>query len=476
MFNCDVKKKLKENKTFLINILISLIILLIILFAFYPGIVTIDGEYQWSEVQNGIITNSHPFFSTYFMYLLSKIHNSVTIVILYQIILISIVWGYLCKSIICSKKQEYIKYCYTILICLFPLIAIYSITLWKDIIYTIYLFCIGIMMFNWSRCNYVFSKLQYVILGVLCTLVFTYRHNGIIVSIMILLLILALSINKYNKRIINKSNLRIVFIIFISFIISLITILIPKNIILNNSQKKNKSVSISTIDSYMLWMFGAHITDDNITDKNDLDFLNNIIPIDEWKKSYSPYLVNNTTLSRNLNIKYIVDNEQKFQNLFIKYSIKYPNTIIRHYLKSDGLLINPVSMMKGYVYVYSFRELKYLPEYAQLRSKIPILKNNYIKVVNLTLNKPFIIFYQPAFILYVTIILTIILSIKVYGKKIWLFIAPMLFNTVSLLPINLAQDLRYVYINYLTFFGILLMFIINYKKIFTSKKKNLKKA
>ena len=78
-------------------------------------------------------------------------------------------------------------------------------------------------------------------------------------------------------------------------------------------------------------------------------------------------------------------------------------------------------------------------------------------------------FYEPAFILYLSLILTIILSKRVYGKKIWLFTLPMILNIISLLPINLAQDLRYVYINYLTFYGISLIFFINIKSIFHRK-------
>ena len=154
----------------------------------------------------------------------------------------------------------------------------------------------------------------------------------------------------------------------------------------------------------------------------------------------------------------------------LKYLMKNPNTIIKHYLKSDALLFNPVSSINGYVYTYSFGELKYLPKYTKINTKIPVLKNMYDKYINLSLHKLFIIFYEPAFILYLSLIITITLSKKVYGKKIWLFITPMLMNTISLIPINLAQDLRYVYINYLTFFGLLLMFILNYSKILKKKR------
>ena len=244
-----------------------------------------------------------------------------------------------------------------------------------------------------------------------------------------------------------------------------------KKITKNNGDKNKNEISLSTIDSYMLWMMGAHIIDDNIKDTKDLQFINNIIPINEWKQVYNPYLINNTTLAENLDKNYIVKNNSKFKKLFIKYTKKHPLTIVKHYLKSDGMLINPVSMMKGYVYVFDFSEWDN-PKgfYQKTISKIPFIQRKYTTLINITLKKPFIIFYQPAFVLYSTIILTFILSLRVCGKKIWLFISPMLFNTLSLLPINLAQDLRYVYINYLTLFGVLLIFAINYKNVFCKRE------
>ena len=48
------------------------------------------------------------------------------------------------------------------------------------------------------------------------------------------------------------------------------------------------------------------------------------------------------------------------------------------------------------------------------------------------------------------------------NKKYWLLLTPCLFNTISLAPINLAQDLRYVYINYLTLLVVGLIFIVEY--------------
>ena len=465
------------NKTHIKIFFIIFIILFIILLGFYPGIIPYDGNNQWQQVQSGIITDAHPFFSTFFMLILSKIWNSATIVIIYQIVLFAIAWSYLCKKIVVKdKKQVILVYIVSIVITLIPLTCFYEITLWKDIIYTSYLFLCAIMLYDWGNNNYSFSIKKYSVFGLMLAMVFSYRHNGIIVAILLLFIFYMLCIRKYRKKIIDKCNLKKCFSVLISFVIILTIISIPKKIILDDSSKKLKndptySESYSTIDGYMLWMMGAHLNDNNIKNKSDIEFLNKIIPINDWKEAYNPYLINTTHEISSMNRDFIKKNNKKFENIFIKYSKKYPLTILKHYTKSDALLFNPISSIKGYVYVFPFPEMWALPKYTVFRPIIPGIKWFFMKLSDFTFIKPFIIFYEPAFILYLSLIITIILSKKVYGKKIWLFILPMILNIVSLTPINLAQDLRYVYINYLTFYGLVLMIIINYKKIFSKTKK-----
>lgn len=464
------------RKHYIIISAISFLILFIVLLGFYPGLVSYDGNNQWQQVQSGIITNAHPFFSTYFMFILSKIWNNITIVVIYQIILMSISWGYLCKSLgKVNKKQIIFMYIFSIITMLTPLICIYSITVWKDTIYTLYLFLCSIMLFDWGNNEYSFTIPKYCLLGFMIAMVFSYRHNGIIVAILLLLIVYVLCIRKLRKKIISKDNFKKSFCILCTFIVIIFIISIPKKIVLDASNKKinsqiNDDVSYSTLDSYMLWMMGAHLKENNIKNISDKEFLNKIIPIKTWKKVYNPHLINDTGLASDFDKKYLVKNSSKFENIFIKYSVKYPLTIFNHYLKADALLIDPLASFHGYVYIYCFSGLSYLPDYTNIRPKISVVNNVYNKLIGYSLKKPFIMFYQPAFILYLSLFITFILAKRVYGKRIWLFSLPMILNIVSLLPINLAQDLRYVYINYLTFFGLLLMLIINCKKVFRRNK------
>ena len=471
----------KLNKNYIKIFLIIFVLLIIILLGFYPGIVPYDGNNQWQQVKSGIITDAHPFFSTFFMLILSKIWNSVTTIIIYQVILFAFAWSYLCKKVkLEDKKQVIFMYIVTIVITLLPLTCLYEITLWKDIIYTSYLFICAIMLYDWCNNKYEFSIKKYCLLGLVLAMIFSYRHNGIIVVVLFLMIFYFICIRFYRKKKINKKNFKKCFSVLISFIIILTIISIPKSIILKDSMKKLKkdpsySESYSTIDGYMLWMMGAHLNDNNVKNKKDKEFLNKIIPINDWKEAYNPYLINNTHNAVTMDRDFIKKNNKKFENIFIKYSKNYPLTILKHYTKSDALLFNPVSSLKGYVYVFPFPEMWALPKYTVFRPIIPGVKWLIIKISDFSLKKPFIIFYEPAFILYLSLIIAFILSKKVYGKKIWLFLLPMILNIISLTPINLAQDLRYVYINYLTFYGLLLMLMVNYKKIFIKSKKKKSK-
>lgn len=446
----------QKNKVFLLNSLISFCILLLLFLAYYPGIITYDGAYQWSQVQSKVINNAHPFFSTYFMYILSKLYNSTDIIILFQITLFSTMWGYLCQLLKCSEKSNYLKVIFTIIISILPIISVYSITLWKDVLYSYYLFGISVLIFKGFIKEY--KIFDYILLGILLSMVFSYRHNGMIVAILLLIIIIKWVIKSENKRL----KIRNCIITMLTFIFILGIISVPKSIYLKRLPKNN-DISLSTIETYALWDFGAYILNEKTLTANEKKFLNNIIPLKKWKKIYDPYIVNSTATEDTLDKKYLKKNNTKFLNIFVRNVKKNPIILIRHYLKADGLIINPLSMKDGYLYIFDFSEWGPVGFDAKIDSKLPIFKNLYNIVINVTFIKPFNYLYQPALWLYISIILCFVLT-KIYGKKIWLFITPMLCNSISLLPINLAQDLRYVYINFPTAFAIILLFMLSYKK------------
>lgn len=457
-----IKRNKKEITLFTLLTLITSFIFL----CYYPGILTYDSNVQWNEVITGNLTNSHPFLSTYFMYLLSKIHETTTIVILYQIFLSALTITRIYKITREKNTNHYIEIISCIIIALIPIISIYTITLWKDIIYSYYLINYGIYLYEWDKSKYNFKNYKYIIMALLLFLVFNYRLNGMIVATLLLILTFIIMIRKkINKKVISKY--------IIAFLIFNLILMIPKNYYLSKVEKDN-SVSIGTLNSYMIWIYGGYLNSNVEMEKDEKDFLNKIADTKNWGNIYSGYLINHTNMM-DINKEYLLENNKKFRKYFLKTTIDNPLEFIKHYLRADSLLIAPIT--HGYIYSYDFSDWG---EESNFDSKTtPVIKgfnNIYDKIINFTLNCKYInILHNPANILYLSIILVVVLNIIDKTKKYTLVILPMLFNTISLLPINIAQDLRYVYINYLTLVFIIILILnkipIIIKKIRKKEKK-----
>ena len=419
------------------------------LLCYYPGIITYDGNVQWMEVISGNITNSHPFISTYFMYLLSFIYKSPTIVIIFQMLVASLTLTKICSMV--RLKNRVIKYiCYFFIIAQ-PIISIYTITLWKDVLYSYYLLNSGLLIYEWSRVNFNKDFKKKYLLAILLALAFSYRVNGMIAVVLLLLtLIIIMKVKKVNwKNIV---------VVPLTFIIVLGIFTIPKHYYLSKVSEGTQA-SRGVLDNYMIWITGTYLREGNIA-KEDKEFLNNIANLESWRIAYNPYLINNSN-EMSIDVDFLNDNREKFRKLFVKMTKDNPILFIVHYIKADSLLISPITL--GYVYTYDFSVWDRIDTFDnKINPIIPGVHKYYDFYINITTKGPIIkYFYNPANAMYISIMITIYLVIKSKDKKYLLFVLPMLYNTVSLLPINIAQDLRYVYINYLTLLCVLVLLINN---------------
>lgn len=440
-----MKEKLKKILVFLIPI----IILSTILFAFFPGIMSYDSENQWNQVQSGQINNAHPFLTTYVMYLLSKIWNNPTVVALFQIIVFSLMWGAI--SLYIFKKNYKKSYIYNIILCFIPIIFIYAITLWKDILYSYFLLILSFMLLKGVDKKYDYNIVESLLIGFFLALTMLYRHNGIIVGIL-LLIVFIYKLFKF------KVKFKKIFVLFLATISSFLILNLPKQLFLYEEPVQNNQASLSTADSYVIFVLSTFYNNNSITDKKDLEIMHNIVEEKIWKEYYNPSLINIIVSRPEIDRNYFAENKKIIYNLLIKYSIKKPHILIKHYLMADALLYNPYPLSEVYVFPYS----EWYPTYGFYgitESKIPFLQKTLTFITKITFKLRHIL-YRPIYPLALSILLLFDLyKKKKIKKESFIIITPMIFNTVSLMPINVAQDLRYVYINFLTFFFVLLLYI-----------------
>lgn len=455
----DVKKYIQSSSIFII----MMFFLTITLLSFWSGIFTIDSDVQWWQVEKNNITNNHPFFSTFFWWLLARIWYNPTVLLIFQMILLSAIWTFICYSL---KNQKNFKktVIYTIFICFIPIIFFYSITAWKDIIYSYMLLFISIMIYNGIKKGFNYSYWNLFAIDFALAFVWSYRYNGVITSTLILLtLVIVLGKHKINiKKIIS----------FIAmFILILGVFKIPEKIMCHPQINQSGN-------DIAIYILASLVKEDKIDNEEDKNIINQIYPIDKLKEEYDPYVINPISVSKYYNRDIGQKYSKDIIRILVKYTIKHPITIIRHYLKVDNLLIG-LSFGDGYVYIYQFDywETKYSGNFDGMVQ--PIFKQGYdfyLKLINMTTSSIILRkFYLPAYALYGSIILIILYARRIKEKRLLLILIPMIFNTISLLPINIAQDLRYVYINYLTLIMLVIpLFIFRYPRIVEVKSDNKK--
>lgn len=227
-----------------------------------------------------------------------------------------------------------------------------------------------------------------------------------------------------------------------------------------------------------LFIIASLVKEEKIDNIEDLNIINEVYAIDKLKEEYYPYVINSMSFSKYYNRENAQIYSKDIIRILVKYTFKHPFTVIKHYLKADNLLIG-LRYGDGYVYIYQFDywETKYSGNFDGMVQ--PIFKKGYdlySKIINLTTgNITLRKFYLPAYSLYGSIVLMIIYAKRTKDKRLLLVLIPMIFNTFSLLPINIAQDLRYVYINYLTLIMLIIpLFVFRYPQEIEIKTKRKK--
>lgn len=465
-----MKNKLKvREKDKLINsaiiFAIMFILLLIALLSFFPGIMSVDGNNQWNQVVSNNIIKNHPFFSTFVWWVLSKIWFSPASLMVFQILLLSIIWTEICNTL--GQETKLLKkIIYTILMCLVPIIFMYAITAWKDIIYSYMLLTLALMFYIGIKKNFEYSYKDIFIISLSLVLIASYRYNGIIVTGISLIIFLMIFLKKkYGwKKILCSLGI---------FLIIFTTCKIPEKI-----KYHPTSETTGATNDIALFILSSVIVEDKIEDKNDLEIINKVYPIEQLKKEYNPYCINSMAFSESYNRENAGIYAKDIMSMLVKYAIKHPITIAKGYLKSDNILIglsfgDKDGKGQGYVYIYEFSkwDTKYTGNFDEIvNPKFKAGYDFYLNLVNFSTSGTIIRkFYLPAVPLYLSIILMVIYTRKNKDNRYYLVLMPMILNTFSLLPINIAQDLRYAYINYLT----LLLMVI--PMILFDRKKKMRK-
>lgn len=124
----------------LIIFIVPTLIFSLYLFVFSPGVLTVASYSQIHQIVTGQFTNAHPIFHTLFEIACLKLFKSPFFIGLVQILIFSVLWMIICKyhrnDLANSSNEFVIQFVITLIICLIPINAVYSITLSSNILFS----------------------------------------------------------------------------------------------------------------------------------------------------------------------------------------------------------------------------------------------------------------------------------------------------------------------------------------------------
>ncbi len=439
----------KSRKIEVIDVIILLItlgIFMLSLLSFYPGIMTNDSVDQWNQISNNAYTSWHPIFHTLFEKLITIFWKSPAAIAIFQ----SAIFAFLLTIIAKISRNGYGKRVWLnicqlliiICICFIPVNLIYPITLWKDVMYTFSLLALFYYIFLGIKNNFEYKKKDLIVIAIILACISSFRLNGIVVTALAFAIIFLFCIKR--KIIIKFFKFLGVFIL-VFFILNIPTFLVNK--VEGETRYKN---------GVYIHITGALLSEGKITEEEDINFLNTILDTELWKKYYKPYTHDGIMFSKEMKEadKLVSENSEQLRKIAIKYTIRNPLTVIKHYYRLTAITWRILPFEDANYYSFSFVTESSVGKDSPLATNPKFeLGNEYIKKIHnvITNNKVLnILFYRPALHMYVAIICCLALSIMKKKKRYMLLLTPMLFNTISFLPALPAQDFRYFYINLLT--------------------------
>lgn len=461
--------KIQIKKADIIIFLIVFIFFTVTLLSFFPGLLTSDGVDQIEQAKNNSYVDAHPIFHSFLMGNLVKM-GGIWVPALFQILLFAFIWTYICKIIRKynnSGKNVVFQILFTIFISILPLNFIYSIVLWKDILYSYAIVLSLIFIYIGIKEKFKYTTAQSILLAVSNALIMKLRHNGAPIGFIMFTILFVLNLI-YNKKF--KQSLALI----IPFITALIIMTIPKWIWQNN----NSGLSVGgAFDGAKVYCIGAFLNEDIEFEESEIEFLNKILNVEKWKECYNPYSGTEILFNEDYNSDVLKDKESNkiFNEIFMKYAITNKKVVLNHLINVNSIWWSIPEKAPMHSIILSNGYLKERTNGVYENNPKLLKMNNFLinySIITLDNNIIYTLIYRPAIAILISIVVIIVISIKRRNIKYLIILFPMIMNIGTYILLISSQDQRYFYPCFMTEYVSILILA---ECIITNRKKEPKK-
>lgn len=319
--------------SFVVNFVFIFFVQILFLLKFYPGLFTYDSVNQLEQI-NGILPlmNNNPIFHTFIIsvfykigLLLNNANYGIFLYSLFQTFIVSFLFSYILYYMAKKEVPIYIRIISLLFFMFHPINIFYSITVLKDVFFSVCVTIFSIQVYNMSKDDNYFNNKKNIALFIIISLLTIYtRNNGFIVVIGSLFILFIFMRNNYKR----------VLPIFLSILFLFLSskIIIFKSL---NIQSTSVAETLSFPSQSIARIYKYDFDKLNTKEKKMIESFYS----DKVGEKYIPTISDNT--KGMLNVKYFNKHKKDYLVLNMKLMVKHP----KRYLESF------VSNSYGYYYI-----------------------------------------------------------------------------------------------------------------------------
>jgi hypothetical protein len=352
---------------------------IVMLLAFWPGIMSQDSFDQWLQMSNFEFSPEHPIFHTLLNWMVTRVWMSPAAVASAQILGLSLTVGYVLYRFEKAGIPKLLVGAAALIAAIVPANAFYMVTLWKDVPFAMIYVWLTVFMFEIYSSNgrWITDRRNVALLGVMMTFVTLVRHNGFI-EMTLLVIILLVTFKRLWRR----------WLVILIFVISTMTVTnyVFEHYLPHRSTGRDK-LTQGKLSRVLEHRIRAHIYTGTELQQADRDLLSQTMPTLALFDSYNCHtsISNSVFYSSSLSDTDFTD---ELIRVYLAFISRSPWVEARHQICNLSRLwrVYPMVDESNYLSPARFRtnsgELTYhvTPEFAQLAgitqdSKIPKLAN-----------------------------------------------------------------------------------------------------
>lgn len=352
---------------------------------YFPGISTPDTYTQMHICAGNIpLSNNHPFLHTMLVYITTRLTDfNPWLYVLVQMLVMSGVYAYLCYWM---KKKNVWKWLWIVTVAFFALFPVHpynAITMVKDSLFSAFVLVYSLIIYEVVSSNGEWLKksvniIKYVLVAVLVTL---FRSNGIMVVFLTVAICLMLLKEKRMRFVLTNA-------VSISLYALVVYIIYPAIGV--------AGTSISEAMAIPLQQLCCAIAEECKLSDNIINYMNEILPIEQIKLSYDPETVDTIKFHDMYNGSIIANDLTGFLKIWFAGLLEQPLVYVKAYLAEIEGLWNPV--MKVGVFE-PYQAPKFFMN-AEIKPLLPLLSKVYDVAVNVSYLSRYAffsrVFYNPA--------------------------------------------------------------------------------